>query len=47
LPGSGLSYRPRRSPLGSLGAQRGGAVSVGIAALLALAVITGVILAAQ
>jgi uncharacterized protein DUF4236 len=47
LPGSGLSHRSKRSPLGSLGAQRGGAVSVGIAAILALAVIAGVILAAQ
>jgi hypothetical protein len=47
LPGPGLSYRSKRSPLGSLGAQRGGDVSVGIAAILALAVIACVILAAQ
>lgn len=47
LPGSRLSYRSKRLPLGSLGAQRGGAVSVGIAAILALAIIAGVILAAQ
>ena len=47
LPGSRLSYRSKRSPLGSLGAQRVGAVSVGIAAILALAAIAGMILAAQ
>jgi Protein of unknown function (DUF4236) len=47
LRGPGLSYRSKRSPLGSLGAQRGGNVSVGIAAILALAVIAGLILLAS
>jgi hypothetical protein len=45
--GPGLSYRSKRSPLGSLAAQRGGDVSVGIAAILALAVIAGVVLLAS
>jgi hypothetical protein len=37
----------KRTPLASLGRQRGGAVSVGIATIFALAVIAGVILASQ